>query len=453
MPLISVIMPSYNVCTYIEECIKSVCNQTLKDIEILSIDAGSTDGTLDILREYEKNDFRVKVILSEQKSYGYQVNKGIDLAQGEYIAVIETDDFIEINMLEVLYKYAKENSLDYVKGDYYALIAFENSISWKQAKRIYPLKNEMYYKVVSPREDLNTFLQDVFLWRGIYRKDFLVENNIKLNDTAGAAYQDVGFLFQTIVHANRAMYIPDIIYNYRQNNGNSSVYNSKAYDYLLGEYPFVERKLQESDLFYEEIKNCYYARLFVQIITRYKTMAVSGGVWNNTEMQRQKLWNIIRYAYQEGYLDEALFRKDLWMELQKYLQSEEDYWQNQLFVCNSQKKYLQEFLNKVKTAESLVFYSKSIVGGFVCSLLSAAGISKSIYFCDNDEKKQGTQYMNYPIVSVEEAVARKPRAIYIIANRNFNINMRNQLMELGINKSQICIWMLDENPLLLQLIE
>ena len=95
---VSIIMPSLNVANYISECMDSVINQTLSDIEILCIDAGSTDGTLDILRDYESKDNRIKVIVSSMKSYGHQVNMGLDMAKGEYIGIVETDDYIESYM-------------------------------------------------------------------------------------------------------------------------------------------------------------------------------------------------------------------------------------------------------------------------------------------------------------------------------------------------------------------
>ena len=93
-PLISVIMPSYNVARYIRVCMESVLAQSLQDMEILAIDAGSEDGTLDILREYADKDERICLVHSEKKSYGYQVNLGIQMARGKYIGIVETDDFI-----------------------------------------------------------------------------------------------------------------------------------------------------------------------------------------------------------------------------------------------------------------------------------------------------------------------------------------------------------------------
>ena len=83
MPKVSIIMPSLNVGSYIRECIESVLAQTLSDIEVLCVDAGSTDGTLEILEKYAKKDSRVRVIHSDRKSYGYQMNLGIQEANSE----------------------------------------------------------------------------------------------------------------------------------------------------------------------------------------------------------------------------------------------------------------------------------------------------------------------------------------------------------------------------------
>lgn len=95
---ISVIMPSLNVSKYIKQCLQSVLNQTLEDIEIICVDGGSTDGTLDIIQQYVKKDNRVKLIHSDIKSYGYQMNLGIKEASGDYIGIVETDDYIQSDM-------------------------------------------------------------------------------------------------------------------------------------------------------------------------------------------------------------------------------------------------------------------------------------------------------------------------------------------------------------------
>ena len=125
-PLVSVIMPSLNVVKYIDECIQSVLNQSLKEIEIICVDAGSTDGTYERLKEYETNDSRVRVILSDKRSYGYQVNLGIKESNAKYIGIVETDDYVDENMFDILYNRAEDNNLDFVKADFTFLYDFGN---------------------------------------------------------------------------------------------------------------------------------------------------------------------------------------------------------------------------------------------------------------------------------------------------------------------------------------
>ena len=126
MPRISVIMPSLNVAFYIRECMDSVIGQTLTDLEILCVDAGSTDGTWEILEEYAEKDSRIRLIRSERKSYGYQMNLGLEEASGEYIGIVETDDFVLPEMYEELYACAKSQNADFVKSDFDVFTTFSD---------------------------------------------------------------------------------------------------------------------------------------------------------------------------------------------------------------------------------------------------------------------------------------------------------------------------------------
>lgn len=114
---VAVIIPSLNSARYIDECIQSVQNQSLKDLQILCVDAKSEDGTLEILAHYAKNDDRIQIILSDKKSYGYQMNLGIKAAKAEYIGIVESDDYIKARMYEELYSLAKAKDCEVVKSD------------------------------------------------------------------------------------------------------------------------------------------------------------------------------------------------------------------------------------------------------------------------------------------------------------------------------------------------
>lgn len=118
MALISVIMPTYKVEEYFQQCIESVLNQTLKDIEIIPVDDGSPDKCGEIMDYYAEKDHRVKPIHQKNGGYGKAVNSGFDKASGKYVAIVETDDFIEPNMLEVLYKAAEKHQANVVKAGF-----------------------------------------------------------------------------------------------------------------------------------------------------------------------------------------------------------------------------------------------------------------------------------------------------------------------------------------------
>ena len=114
-------MPSLNVGDYMEQCLSSVLNQSLKDIEVICVDAGSTDQTLDIIKKHQKNDSRIKILYSGKKSYGHQVNMGLKEAKGIYISIVETDDYIDEDMLKDLYGASQNNTVDIIKANFYYL--------------------------------------------------------------------------------------------------------------------------------------------------------------------------------------------------------------------------------------------------------------------------------------------------------------------------------------------
>ena len=115
---VSIVVPVYNVHNYLKECMDSILKQTLKNIEVICVDDGSTDNSLSILRSYEKRDLRVKVITKANSGYGNTMNIGIDQARGKYIGIVESDDYIDANMFERLYMTAELYQAEIVKSDH-----------------------------------------------------------------------------------------------------------------------------------------------------------------------------------------------------------------------------------------------------------------------------------------------------------------------------------------------
>lgn len=219
---ISVIMPSLNVENYIEECLQSVCAQTLEEMEIICVDAGSTDGTVSIIKKYASKDFRIRLIHSNKKSYGYQVNIGIQRACGQYIAILETDDYIDADMYASLYEIAESTGCDYVKANFrgYQTTVEGDRLYWDYY--VFTEDKNNYDHVLDVAEHMGIIRRDQCVWSGIYRRNFLIENKIKCNESSGAAYQDIGFLQQIFWHANKAYYLNKPFYNYCTDREDSS---------------------------------------------------------------------------------------------------------------------------------------------------------------------------------------------------------------------------------------
>lgn len=235
---VSVVMPSLNVADYIEECIESVLGQTLEEIELICVDAGSTDGTLEILRAYEKQYDNIRVIHSEKKSYGYQVNIGFKEARGKYVGIVETDDYIAPQMYERLFATAESYNLDFVKADF---CKFNGN---KINRKFYPYHivqdGYFYNRVLWVGDELDAFNGSIFPWAGIYRTTFLRENNIKLNETPGASYQDNGLAFQVYAYGKRGFFLNESFYYLRREEQNASYYATDKVKEVFNEFNFIE---------------------------------------------------------------------------------------------------------------------------------------------------------------------------------------------------------------------
>jgi glycosyltransferase involved in cell wall biosynthesis len=244
-PKVSVIMPVYNEESYLDLAINSVRNQLLKDIEIICVNDGSTDSSIDIINRHALEDHRIIVIDKENTGYGNSMNVGMAKATGEYVGVVETDDFILPDMFTTLYATAKEHDLDLIKSDHYT---FVETFDGKTIKNYTPLTtNKFYYnRVINPQEELGVFTLSMMTWSGIYRRTFLECNRIKHNETPGASYQDNGFWFQVFTQAEKAYFIDKAFYMLRRDNPNSSVRSKNKVNAMSVEYDFIGKFLLTS---------------------------------------------------------------------------------------------------------------------------------------------------------------------------------------------------------------
>ena len=225
--LISVIVPIYNVEKYLQQCLDSIINQTYKKLEIILIDDGSVDNCPTICDEYAKKDKRIRVIHKENKGISHARNTGLDISNGNYIAFVDGDDYIESTMIETLYKNLKENNSDISICNYYEVFSTNNKLGLKMGNnKIFTSKNKYEllindYKIVM-----------IPPWGKIYKKEIF--NNIKYPN--GMIMEDSYILTDILKTVNRISYINTPLYYYVQReNSIMKKFTLKRLDSLLGQ--------------------------------------------------------------------------------------------------------------------------------------------------------------------------------------------------------------------------
>lgn len=241
-PKVSIVIPIYNVEHYLAECLDSVVKQTLREIEIICVNDGSTDKSAEIVKRYMAKDKRIRLISKSNSGYGHTMNTGFDAATGDYIGIVESDDYVEPNMFEILYNEAQINDVEVVKSNYYEFTTKNRN----NVKKLSCWDENYIGRVICPKEHKIVFNFPMMNWTGIYKNSFIKNNNIRHNESAGASFQDNGFWFQVFCNAKQLMFINEAFYHYRQDNPNSSI-NSKTKVYnMCDEYRFIYNYLTKS---------------------------------------------------------------------------------------------------------------------------------------------------------------------------------------------------------------
>lgn len=221
VPKVSVVIPVYNVEKYLARCIESVTKQTLKDIEIIIVNDGSTDDSPMIIKEYAERDGRIKVIDKPNSGYGNSMNMGIAVASGEYIGIVESDDFIKENMYESLYNLTGGGTVDLVKGNFFDYYEYDDKppVVVRNRERDMIADTKEPYKL---RDDPQISWGHPSVWSAIYRREFLRKNNIVFKEEKGGGWVDNPFFYETLCKAEGIMWTKEAYYYYFKLNPTSS---------------------------------------------------------------------------------------------------------------------------------------------------------------------------------------------------------------------------------------
>lgn len=363
-PKVSIVIPIYNVERYLRQCLDSVVNQTLKDIEIICVDDGSTDSSPDIIKEYVDKDPRVKVITKPNSGYGNSMNRGFDMAEGEYIGIVESDDYAELNMFERLYEIASKNDLDVIKSSFY----FYYSVPKEKNEKMEIVSKVRERVTFCPSRDFKAPMEMVeffnikpSIWSAIYRKDFIREHNIRFLETPGAAFQDSSFNFKVMSLAQRVQLTREAFLHYRQDNESSSINSPGKVFCVCDEYAEM-KKFLETNPYNRGILECVCNRI------KYDTY-----MWNFERLSPKYKFLFIERAAEEfkedfenGTMDARFFEAYKWKDVKKLVEDPIDYYTEK--VLKSPGNSARE-LNEIKNSYSyrvgrmITFFPRKFLGG------------------------------------------------------------------------------------------
>lgn len=211
---VSVIVPIYNVEKYLNDCIKSILNQTIKDIEIILVDDGSTDNSLSICKKYSEYN-NIKIIHKENGGLSSARNAGLDASTAPYIMFIDSDDLFLPNSVEVMLNEIEEKSADYVIGNYQNIT--EEGRLWD--KTVFDINKYSNFKLSIKDYTKSFYIMNSSVCNKIFRKSFIDKYNLRFVE--GIPAEDAVFTTFLFIKSKNVYYINDVMYLYRQRNGDS----------------------------------------------------------------------------------------------------------------------------------------------------------------------------------------------------------------------------------------
>ena len=294
-PKISILVPCCNVEKYLRQCLDSIISQTYTNLEIICLNDGSTDSTLSILKEYEEADSRIRVVDKQNTGYGATMNIGLGMAKGKYIGIVESDDYIEPSMYEILCREAEKENLDIVRCRF----TERNEVTHKDRVETFSYVKDGG-KVFRPTDIPSSLLIKPSIWAGLYNREFLERNGIMFLETPGASYQDKSFSFKSLAMADRVKFLPDVLHNYRI-NASSSVSSPGKVFCICDEEAEIRRYMKEHGR-YEELKGVIALGTF----SSYK--------WNYNRLDPIKLKRAFMKRWSEEarqmFMEKAVTRKN-----------------------------------------------------------------------------------------------------------------------------------------------
>lgn len=399
MPKISILVPVCNVEAYLEQCLDSLINQTFQDFEMICVDDGSTDKSGQILDRYAVSDSRIQVIHKVNTGYGNSMNVALDHAVGDYIAILESDDFAEPDMLQILYDTAVKQDVDVVKADYY---------HYSDGKDVFcnHLRNEVKRQILRSIDNPRILNLADSIWSCLYKHSFLSEHGIRFHEMPGASYQDISFSIQVWLHTQSVYFIDNPVLHYRRDNPGASMNNPAKLFCVFDEYEWIEEKYKDFWQDHPILEHYFVASKYRDYFSHYYRVGV--------QYQYALLCRLnesFRNDRMRGRVLEEAFLPRVWQWLQEMADDLNQFFRKtskktedeRLRKCRIENEsvYAESFFVKLQSYPQVMVYGAGQVGQrFAQTVIAKGGHVDG--FIVTELSGQDKECMGIPIYEVQE---------------------------------------------------
>lgn len=381
---ISVVIPVYNVERYLDECLQSVIHQTFRDIQIICIDDCSTDNSLDVIEKYQKQDERIQVIkLPENRGLSYVRNRGIDNSVGQYIYFLDSDDLIEKNTLEILFKKAEEEELDVIFFD--AKIKYDDEKFVKKFETYLAIHKGSYEEIKSGIELLVDFVGNQE-WISSVPRQFWSRKFIETHDLRfyeGIIHEDELFTFIALTLADRAGVEKERLFIRRFREGSimtSAMSDKDFYGYFITYYLMNKYVIQKG--LCKNAINKHLAILYGKIVRAYERLRE-------------------QYDLSKGFHEQEI--KNAFY-----------------FFASTQNEYMAygcfgfEAIGEIKKYEKVYLYGAGIIARSVYESLARNDVVIEAFIVSQAEKNSKV-FMGRKVIAVDKVEFENKKTLIIIA--------------------------------------
>lgn len=419
---ISVVTPVYNMSKFLNQNLDSLVNQTLENIEIICVDDGSRDNSLDILNEYGKKDMRVKVIINtvEGVGAGCARNTGLKLAKGEYILIVDSDDYFHLEMLEKIYSKAVETNADIVMFDADKFDSDTgNIIPTNQFLNTELLPNK---EVFTPSDVADNIFQlaDGVAWNKLIKRDLINKNQLEFFPVH--VIDDMYFTFCAFLLAEKITVVNEKLLFYRFNNSSSQMANVDR-DSLAPEKVLT--------LFYNWLNEKKMFQLYKNSFTK---RSVTLCIFYLDEIKEQEnFFKLYDYLHNKGLKELEIIDKN-------GLNETTSKWVEDVINLDG-----QSFIKEQKSKELNVIKS-----GYKCGIYGFGARALNVFnkiqelngefvaIADSSEQKQGQEFQGKVVISPKQLDFNDIDVI-LISTPNYFAEIKENLISLGFKSSQIAL--------------